>query len=58
MIAEFAIQCGATVLNGVGADFINHGEFDEAKTQSAAIGKKLVSAIGEHKPFPEQEELR
>jgi multimeric flavodoxin WrbA len=58
MIAEFAIQSGAVILNGVGAAFINPGAFDEAKTQSAALGKELVSAIHEHKTFPEQEELR
>jgi multimeric flavodoxin WrbA len=55
MITEFAIQCGAAVLNGVGASFINPGSFDEAKTQAAALGKELVSAIREHKTFPEQE---
>jgi multimeric flavodoxin WrbA len=40
MIDEFAIQCGAAILNGVGAAFINPGAFDKAKTQSAILGKE------------------
>jgi multimeric flavodoxin WrbA len=57
MIDEFAIQCGAAILNGVGAAFIKPGAFDKAKAQSAILGKELVSAIEEHKTFPEQEKI-
>jgi multimeric flavodoxin WrbA len=58
MIEEFAIQCGAKILNGVGAAFIKPGSFDEAKIQSATLGKEMVEAITECKVFPEQEEVR
>jgi multimeric flavodoxin WrbA len=58
MIEEFAIQCGATILDGVGAAFIKPGSFDEAKNLAAALGNEMASAVVEHKTFPEQEETR
>jgi multimeric flavodoxin WrbA len=58
MIAEFAIQCGATILDGIGAAFIKPGSFDEAKIKSAVLGKEMVTAIAEYKIFPEQTEAR
>jgi multimeric flavodoxin WrbA len=56
MLNEFAIQCGATILNGVGMAWLNPGAFDKAQEQSKALGKELALAIKEHKSFPEQQE--
>lgn len=59
MINEFAIQCGATYLDGVGfAIGRNYSALDETKVKASNLGEDLVLAIKERKAFPEQDEAR
>jgi multimeric flavodoxin WrbA len=58
MIDEFAIQCGATVLKGVGLVWLKDRAFDTAKIKSEELGKEFVLAVQGKKSYPKQEKAR